>query len=222
MDLVESNFKALLFDVDGTLLDSLQDLADSMNHTLSHYGFPTHATDRYKYFVGDGMENLVRRALPDSVRTDPAVVSESLQMMRHTYDRNWKVNTKPYPGIPELLDKLTDYQVPMAVLSNKPDYFIQKVITELLPSWQFEVVMGERPSVPRKPDPSSAIEIAQRLGIRPKSFLYLGDTATDMLTANAAGMFAVGALWGFREADELISSGAQELIRNPLEILRLL
>jgi phosphoglycolate phosphatase len=219
---VGSNFEAILFDVDGTLLDSIQDLADSMNSTLGHFGFPIHGVDRYKYFVGDGMENLVRRALPDSVGTDSALVSECLQMMRQTYDLNWKKKTRPYPGIPELLDGLTDHNVRMAVLSNKPDYFTQKVIKELLPSWRFEIVMGERPSVPRKPDPSSAIEISERLGIRPENFLYLGDTATDMLTANAAGMFAVGALWGFRKAEELISSGAKELISTPLEILRLL
>jgi phosphoglycolate phosphatase len=216
------NFEAILFDVDGTLLDSIQDLADSMNSTLEHFGFSTHGIDRYKYFVGDGMENLVRRALPDSIRADSAIVSECLQMMRQTYDHNWKKQTRPYPQIPELLDGLTDFNVRMTVLSNKPDYFTQKVIKELLPSWRFEIVMGERPSVPRKPDPSAAIEISERLGVKPENFLYLGDTATDMLTANAAGMFAVGALWGFREAEELISSGAKELISTPLEILRML
>ena len=222
MDLVESNFEAILFDVDGTLLDSIEDLTDSMNSTLNHFGFPTHGVERYKYFVGDGMENLVKRALPDSVGTDSAIVSESLQMMRQTYDHNWKNKTRPYPGIPELLDGLTDHKVKMTVLSNKPDYFIQKIVQELLPSWRFEIVMGERPSVPRKPDPSSAIEIAERLGIRPENFLYLGDTATDMLTANAAGMYALGALWGFRNAEELLSSGAKQLMRTPLEVLRLL
>jgi len=222
LDLVESNFEAILFDVDGTLLDSLQDLADSMNSTLNHFGFPAHGLEMYKYFVGDGMENLVKRSLPDSARTDPAIVSESLQVMRQTYDHNWKMSTRPYPGIPQLLDSLTDRKVKMAILSNKPDDFTRKIVRELLASWRFEIVMGERASVPRKPDPASAIEIAKRLGIRPENFLYLGDTATDMRTANAAGMFAVGALWGFRDAVELESSGAKELISTPVEILRLL
>lgn len=222
MHFIGSHFKAILFDVDGTLLDSLEDLADSMNSTLSHFGFPAHAVERYKYFVGAGMENLVRRALPDSAGSDPTVVSEALQWMRQTYDRNWKKKTRPYPGIAEMLDELTRNRIRMAVLSNKPDQFTQKVMKELLSSWNFEVVMGERTSVPRKPDPVSALEIAARLAIKPSDFLYLGDTGTDMLTANAAGMFAVGALWGFRNAGELLSSGAKQLIRSPSEVLCLL
>jgi phosphoglycolate phosphatase len=110
----------------------------------------------------------------------------------------------------------------MAVLSNKPHDLTQKVIEMLLPSWRFEAVMGERPPIPRKPDPSSALEIASRLGVEPAGFLYMGDTATDMRTANAAGMYAVGALWGFRNAEELIESGAKKLIAKPVELLELL
>jgi phosphoglycolate phosphatase len=216
-----SNFKAVIFDADGTLLDTLQDLADSMNSTLAHFGFPVHETDKYKYFVGDGMENLVRRALPDSFKTNPVAVSECSEMMRQIYGRNWKEKSRPYPGIPELLDALTERGIIMTILSNKPDEFMQRVIKELLPSWRFEIVMGERPSVPRKPDPASALEIAECLRIKPENFLYLGDTATDMITANAAGMFAVGALWGFRTAGELISSGAKRLIEAPPELLDL-
>jgi phosphoglycolate phosphatase len=215
-------FQAIILDLDGTLLDSLEDLADSMNGALSHFGFPVHELDKYKYFVGDGVENLVKRSLPGSAKNDPQVISRCLEMMRRAYERNWNVKSRPYPGIPELLDALSALGVKMAVLSNKPHDFTLKIINELLPAWHFDPVMGERPPIPRKPDPSPALEIANRLGVEPADFLFLGDTATDMKTANAAGMFAVGALWGFRNAEELTASGAVKLIAKPAELLELL
>ncbi len=216
------DFQAVILDIDGTLLDTLHDLADSMNSTLRHFGFPVHELEKYKYFVGDGMENLVRRSLPDSAKTGPRLISRCLEMMRQIYERNWNVKSRPYPGIPELLDALTARGLKMAVLSNKPHDLAQRTIEGLLPTWRFEIVMGERPSVPRKPNPYSALEIANRLGVEPAGFLYLGDTPTDMKTANAAGMYAVGALWGFRNAGELIAGGAQKLITKPAELLELL
>jgi phosphoglycolate phosphatase len=211
-----------MMDLDGTLLDTLQDLADSMNNTLGHFGFPVHELEKYRYFVGDGMENLVRRSLPDQAKTDPRLISRCLEMMRQIYARNWNVKSRPYPGIPEFLDALTARGMKMAVLSNKPHEFVLKVVEELLGAWRFDSVIGERPSIPRKPDPSSALEIANRLGVEPAGFIYLGDTATDMKTANAAGMYAVGALWGFRDADELIASGARKLIAKPAELIEIL
>jgi phosphoglycolate phosphatase len=217
----ERQFSAVLFDADGTLLDSLQDLADSMNDTLAHHGFPSHEIDKYKYFVGDGMENLVIRSLPDAARADSDMVRQCLEMMRDNYGRNWKNKTRPYPGVPRLLDELSRQNIKMAILSNKPDNFMQQVVVELLPSWRFEIVMGERPPIPRKPDPTSARLISDMLGISPDRFLYLGDTATDMLTAKGAGMFGVGALWGFRTAEELLSSGARKLISDPRDLIDL-
>ncbi|MDR3556197.1 MAG: HAD family hydrolase [Syntrophobacteraceae bacterium] len=215
-------FKAILFDIDGTLLDTLQDLADSMNGALHRLGFPTHNLDEYKYFVGDGMENLVKRALPERARNDPRQVSGCLQILLEIYGRNWKAKTRPYPGIPELLDALSARGLKMAVLSNKLHGFTVKVVAELLAAWHFEPVLGERASAPRKPDPTSALEIARVLGIEPADFLYLGDTATDMKTAKGAGMFAVGALWGFRDSEELIAGGADKLISEPTQLLDLL
>jgi len=211
-----------MMDLDGTLLDTLQDLADSMNSTLADFGFPVHELEKFRYFVGEGMENLVKRSLPDSVRTDPDLVSRCFEMMRRTYERNWNAKTRPYPGIPELLDALTARGLKMAVLSNKPHDVVQKVVSGLLPGWRFDAVMGERPPVPRKPDPTSALEIAKRLGVDPGACLYLGDTAVDMKTADAAGMYAVGALWGFRGAEELIAGGARKLVSKPLELLEML
>ena len=215
-------YKAVLFDIDGTLLDTLEDIADSMNCALKRLGFPVHDTERYKQLVGDGMKILVRRALPDTARNDPRRVSECLEIMLEVYGVNWNVKSRPYPGIPELLDALTSRGIKMAVLSNKPDDLAAKAVRELLPAWSFEPVFGERPSTPRKPDPSSAVEIAARLALEPAEFLYLGDTAIDMKTAKGAGMFPVGVLWGFRDAGELLEGGAARLISKPIELLELL
>lgn len=211
-----------MLDLDGTLLDTLEDLADSMNSTLVRFGFPVHEVQKYRYFVGDGMENTVIRCLPDSAKNDPPLISRCLEVMRQTYRSNWNVKSRPYPGIPELLDALTARGLKMAVLSNKSQEMTQKAVEGLLPAWRFDAVIGERPSIPRKPDPSSALEIANRLGVEPAAFLYLGDTGTDMKTANGAGMYAVGALWGFRDAEELLANGAKKLIAKPAELLELL
>ncbi len=221
MTAIEKHFAAVLFDADGTLLDSIDDLADSMNSTLRHFGFPVHDNDKYKYFVGDGMENLVIRTLPDPERANAALVRECLEVMRRKYSLNWKNKTRPYPGIPQMLDELSRRGMKMAILSNKPDDFMREMASELLPSWRFETVMGERPPVPRKPDPSAALLISDMLGISPDRFLYLGDTATDMRTANGAGMYAVGVLWGFRSREELLANGAKRLISHPSELLDL-
>ncbi len=211
-------FEAVLFDLDGTLLDTLEDLANAMNRVLESWRLPTHALDKYRLFVGDGVENLVRRALPENMR-DPPNLSRGVRAMREEYSKAWAVCTRPYPGVTELLEGLSARAVPMAILSNKPDDFTKEMVRTMLGSWRFHPVLGERPAVPRKPDPASALEIASQLGVQPQSFLYLGDTDTDMRTAVAAGMFPVGALWGFRSGEELLSSGARRLLKRPQELL---
>ncbi len=216
------HFEAVLFDLDGTLLDTIQDLADSMNETLGHFGFPLHKMEQYKYFIGNGMENLVRRSLPETAAQNPVIYSDCLSTMRRIYGAKADKSTRPYPGIPELLDQLSDRRIKMSILSNKPDDLTQKVVVKFLAKWRFEAVMGERPPTPRKPDPTSAIGIAHQLAIHPEKFIYLGDTSTDMETATGAGMYAVGALWGFRDAEELVASGARKLIESPSELLSLL
>lgn len=168
------------------------------------------------------MENLVRRSLPGTAAKNHAIFSECLNMMRRIYDAKADENTRPYPGIPELLNQLSDRGIKMNILSNKPDDLTQKVVGKFLAMWHFEAVMGERPPIPRKPDPTSAVGIAHQLAISPEKFIYLGDTSTGMETANRAGMSAVGALWGFRDAEELIASGARKLIKSPSELLSLL
>jgi phosphoglycolate phosphatase len=214
-------FQAVLFDLDGTLLDTLEDLADSTNAALRAQGFPEHPLAAYRYFVGDGVEQLVRRALPPE-RLEAASVARSVELMRREYSARWADKTRPYPAVPELLDALTARGLPMAVLSNKPDDFTQLCVSRLLPRWRFEVVLGADAGRPKKPDPAAAREIAARLNLPPARIIYLGDTNTDMQTAVAAGMYPVGALWGFRTAAELTASGAQLLLEKPTGLLALL
>jgi len=211
-------FKAVLFDLDGTLLDTIDDLADSMNSVLEKHGFPKHGIDKYKYFVGDGMDVLVRRALPVFLK-DESVIAGCIAAMKEEYSFRWADKTRPYDGIPELLDAFSASGVRLSILSNKPHEPTVAVVSRMLADWKFEMVVGVRDGVPRKPDPAAAISIAKSLGIVPDEFLYLGDTNTDMKTAVAAGMFPAGALWGFRTADELILAGARILVRYPDDLL---
>ncbi|MCX7749400.1 MAG: HAD family hydrolase [Clostridia bacterium] len=213
-------FKAVIFDLDGTLLDTLEDLAFSMNQALSSLGFPTHAVEKYKYLVGDGVEVLAMRALPQEIQ-DISVIQNCVLKMREYYHLHWCDKTKPYKGIPEMLEKLAKKNIRMSVLSNKPHDFTKIVVSRYFPHIHFDFVLGARADVPKKPDPKGALEIAKESRLEPDSFLYLGDTNTDMLTATEAGMFAVGALWGFRKAEELLESGAKKLIETPLDLLKL-
>ena len=213
--------QAVLFDLDGTLLDTLADLADSANAALGEMGFPEHRVDSYKYFVGDGMENLVRRVLPQD-RLDPATMARLLELMHREYSNRWSAKTQPYAGIPELLDWLAGRRIPMAVLSNKPHEFTRLCVTRLLPRWNFQAIQGATPALPKKPDPTAALAVAASLGVSPAAMLYLGDTNTDMQTAVSAGMFPVGRTWGFRTAEELAANGARALAETPLDVARLI
>jgi len=214
-------YRAVVFDLDGTLLDTLEDLADSMNAVLEQQGYPIHPSSAYRYFVGDGVEMLIRRCLPEGEWSD-AQISHYVDAMEEEYDRRWDAKTRPYPGIPELLDRLQERNFPKAIFSNKPDGFTQLTVKKLLAAWDFHPVRGALPNVPRKPDPAGALAVAAQLDIPPAECLYLGDTNTDMKTALAAGMHPVGATWGFRPADELQASGARHLLNYPTELLDLL
>ncbi len=214
--------QAVLFDLDGTLLDTLEDLADAVNAVLSSLGFAVHPVDAYRYFVGDGVETLMRRTLPAPAAADPALFARAVDAQRTEYRARWKAKTRPYPGVPELLDALEHRGMRMAVLSNKPDAFVGEMVRHYFPRTPFEIARGARPGVPVKPDPGSALQVAAEMRLAPEDFLYLGDTNTDMRTARAAGMSSVGALWGFRTEAELRESGAERLIASPGELLGLL
>ena len=211
-------FKAVLFDLDGTLLYTLTDVADAMNKTLVHFGFSPHPIDAYKHFIGESVETEARRALPESAR-DPEFVRKVAVYSEEIYDKCWGDNTHPYPGIPELLTELPRRGLSLVILSNKNDRFTKVMVEKILSQWRFKIVQGALPNVPLKPDPTMALQIAKKLGIAPEQFLYLGDTSTDMQTAVSAGMFPVGCIWGYRTADELLESGAKALINTPAEVL---
>jgi phosphoglycolate phosphatase len=214
-------YRAVLFDLDGTLLDTIKDIADSVNIALAQLGFSQHEVEAYKYFVGDGRKALTIRALPEDCR-DTANVERLSASIEEEYSRRWAMNTLAYPGIPDMLQSVVDLGIKMAILSSKPQDSIEEMVSRLLPQWRFEIVFGARSSIPMKPDPTSALQIARRLNIPPAEFLYLGDTDVDMKTASAAGMYPVGALWGFRTADELLAGGARQLIQNPNDLPNLL
>ena len=215
------HYKAILFDLDGTLLDTLEDLATAANRALGTLGLPAHPTDAYRVFVGDGLRTLAERILPGEQRS-AAQLDALVAAFEREYSRTWNERTAPYAGVPEMLDRLTGDGYRMSVLSNKPDAFTRLCVEQLLPHWTFAPLYGQRPGVPKKPDPAAALAIAVELGLDPAEVLYLGDTATDMHTARAAGMAAVGVLWGFRTADELRAAGARHLITHPGELAPLL
>ena len=213
-------FDAVIFDLDGTLLDTLEDIADSANCILARHGYPQHPLDDYRYFVGDGARELTRRVLPETARDD-ATVDKMVKEFRREYDANWNNKTTVYPGVPGMLDRLAARGLPLSIFSNKPDDFTKKCVTELLANWSFEIIMGLRKGVPPKPDPLGAFEIAKRLGLRPPQIIFVGDTSIDMKTAVNANMFPVGAKWGFRPERELRESGALKVIGRPTELLEL-
>lgn len=215
------NYKAVLFDLDGTLLDTLKDIANSVNKALSYFGFPQHELEAYKYFVGDGREALAFRALPEHQR-DSATLDKLLAHIDEEYTRHWADNTRPYEGVPELLDTLTTRSISLSILSNKPHDFTELMVSRLLRHWRFQIIAGALPDVPKKPSPTAALDIAQRLNLRPSEFLYVGDSGVDMQTAAGAGMYPVGAMWGFRTAGELLAGGAKTLIAKPADLLGLL
>jgi len=214
-------FAAVLFDLDGTLLDTLADIGGSMNSVLEDLGLPIHPLDCYRRFVGDGVVMLARRALPTD-RRDEDTVAEAVARMRAIYGTRSRQRTTIYDGITELLDGLEARGVAKAVLSNKPHELTVSLVAEMLGRWSFAPVVGEREGVARKPDPHSAREIAGALGVVPERILYLGDTPTDMQTAKAAGMAPVGAGWGFRDGDELRQAGAWQVVSRPPALLDLL
>lgn len=213
--------KGVLFDLDGTLMDTLGDLADSVNAALSAQGLPPHPELAYKRFVGDGMTELVRRAFPAAALAGDGL-ARAQEAVRAEYERRWDVRSRPYPGVTDLLAVLELHGVPMAVFSNKPDGFTKRIVERFLSRFRFVSVLGARPGVPLKPDPAGALEAARLLGLAPAEVAYLGDTATDMATAAAAGMEPLGALWGFRDAAELMEAGARHLIARPEGLVPLL
>ncbi len=208
---------AVIFDLDGTLINSLEDLAESSNEVLTKYGFEGHPIESYKKFIGNGIRQLVKNAAP--ANTEESLIDDILRDLRSIYNKNYINKTLPYDNIQSMLEKLKELNIKMAVCSNKPNSMTNEIVQKLLGKDYFGVIFGEREGVPRKPDPASLLEAAKYLEVEPERTIYLGDSGGDMICARKAEMIAVGVLWGFRERDELIDCGAQILLSNPMELV---
>lgn len=212
-------YKAVIFDLDGTLVDSLADLSDSVNLMLESYGFPTHEIEQYRYFVGNGSKKLMERTLPRDKAASAEFVEEALVKYKAIYKERLLEKTRPYNGVRELLAELKSRGIPLAVCTNKHNDAALTIVKILFAPGTFEEVLGDRPGFPKKPNPATPLEIASHLGVKPDEVAYLGDTSVDMETAVHAGFLPVGVLWGFRPEEELVKSGAKVLLKAPLELL---
>lgn len=212
--------KAVIFDLDGTLSDSIQSIKYSGDKAMEAFGYGPFSVEQYKYFVGDGAVNLVRRALEAGGDTKLSHFEEAYGLYREIFKENCMFRVRPYEGIRELLAALKAQEVKIAVLSNKPHAETVNVIESLFGKGCFDVIQGQKENVAIKPNPEGAFRILALLGLDTSEVVYLGDTATDMKTGKNAGFFTVGALWGFRDRQELEENGADAIISHPLELLR--
>lgn len=210
--------KAFIFDLDGTLIDSLADLAEAVNRMLDGRGYPRQPLGVFPKYVGDGVRALVERALPADVLAAEDIPARVEEYQQH-YQNTWKTQTHPYVGIEEALQALHHRGMKLAVLSNKPHAFTQLCCDHFFPSIPFAAVLGARADVPRKPDPAGGLEICEKLGLTPADCAYVGDSDIDMQFAKNTGMLAVGVKWGFRGEQELRASGAAEIVTTPDDIV---
>ena len=217
-----TNIKSVIFDLDGTLLDTIEDLGDSVNEVLVARGYPTHSYEEYCFFIGDGMVNLIKRSLPNECLNDEQLIEDVLIDYREAYTRNWNKKSKPYKGIMECLADLKSRSIVSAVLSNKPHHFTEMCVAKLIGNENFNVVLGQREGVKKKPCPDAAFEICDTIKVDPKDVVFIGDTNVDIITGIAAGMKTIGVLWGFREEGELREAGAHYIVDNPNQILEII
>ena len=209
-------YRAAVFDLDGTLLNTLADLADSGNELLASYGMAPHPEPAFRYFVGNGSRKLMERILPGK---SPEQIDEALGRYKAIYEKHLTAKTTPYEGISETLSALKVRGVRMAVCTNKHISAAEALIRKYFPADTFDTFEGDRLGVPRKPDPAHVRIVLEKMGVRPEETVYLGDSGVDMQTAVNAGALPVGVLWGFREKDELMENGAQILLSKPSELL---
>ncbi len=215
-------YPAAIFDLDGTLLDSLVDIANSANDVLTKLGHSPHPLSAYSTLVGDGVRVLFERALGLDSQQQSELIEECMRNFNEIYAVRCVEQSRLYPGIDHLVQELKSAGVKLAVLSNKPDRFTKRLVNHFFAAETFEVVLGQRDAVPRKPDPAAVYEIAQLFQIGADCIAYIGDTNTDMLTAQNAGCFAIGVTWGFRSREELVRCGADALADDAQGLLKLL
>ena len=209
--------KAVLFDLDGTLVNSIDDLADSCNYALEKLGLPTHETEKFRYFVGNGIPDLMKRILPDDKR-DTEIYDEIFEIFWERYSNHFVDKTCAYDGIKPLIAKLKEMGIKVAVISNKAEFFTLQVVEKCLGD-VFDRVYGKREGYLPKPDPKLTLELLKDLGVDASECLLVGDSGMDMATSVNVGCKGVGVLWGFRTKDELLQNGADYIVRNPNEII---
>ena len=213
------NNKAIIFDFDGTLIDSLEDIAVCMNQVLEELNLPSHKLEDYKYFVGGGISILVDNALHKD--TSDKVKEEVTNRFKVVYDQELHAKTRPYDGIYDLLDELKRLDFKIGILSNKPHEFTIEYAKNLFSKYEMKEVHGQKSHIAKKPDPIAAIQIAKSFEVPCEEVYFVGDTMVDMQTAVNAKMIGIGVLWGFRDEEELISNGATFVVKHPLDILEI-
>lgn len=211
---------AVLFDLDGTLLDTLPDIARAVNSVLAEHGLPQHPMESVKAFIGSGAWWLLYRALPED-RRDEATVTALTASFKTVYGAIWQERTRPFPGIVNMLAGLGNCKISLGVLSNKPDRFTRMCVDAFLPAHLFDHVQGQVEGLPKKPDPAPALEAAGALKVAARNCCLVGDSEIDVATGLGAGMFTIGVLWGYRSKGELLKAGAEALVQTPEELLDL-
>lgn len=211
--------KLVIFDLDGTLIDSLKDIALATNRVLKSFGCEEHPISAYRNFVGDGAKELVKRALPENF--DEEQIEKGLALFKEIYSNKINANTKPFDGIYEMLRVLsTDCE--FALLSNKPHKFTLEYMDLFFKEYDFSAIHGQKDEVPKKPDPAGALNILNELQYDPSEVFYIGDTLTDMKTAVNAGLIPIGVLWGYQDKEALLENGAQYIVESPAEIVKII
>jgi phosphoglycolate phosphatase len=212
-----TKYSAVIFDLDGTLINSLEDLADSGNEALLKFGFSSHPAEAYKKFIGNGLRQMMKAAVQREI--DEELADKLWKECKSVYSKNYLNKTCPYDNVINMLRKLKELGLKMAVCTNKPDKLANEVVEKLLGREYISVAYGEREGIPRKPDPASLNEAAKYLDVLPENTIYIGDSGVDMICGRRAGMLTAGALWGFRDREELVGSGVQILLASPMELI---
>lgn len=215
-----NKYKGIIFDLDGTLLDTLIDISDSVNLALSKYDYPNHGPTDYKLMLGNGFRDLIEKSVPAG--TSREITNDVLKLFVESYNENFKNKTQPYSNIVEMLTELDKMGIKMGVNSNKRNDYTVQLVSKYFKGIPFVEVFGEREAIPKKPDPTSANEIAKLMELNHDEILYIGDSNTDILTAINAKMDGVGVLWGFRSYEELKNYGAKYIVSEPKEIIEII
>ncbi|MBR2912956.1 MAG: HAD family hydrolase [Oscillospiraceae bacterium] len=212
-------YRLAIFDLDGTILDTLEDLTDAVNYALKECGYPTRTISEIRSFVGNGIRKLIERALPEG--TAETEISRVHEIFAHYYKEHCNLKTHPYDGVPQMLQELRMAGVKTAVLSNKADFAVQPLVAQYFPNL-FDLALGERAGIPRKPAPDAVLEILERLDTDKADAVYIGDSDVDIMTAQNAGIPCISVDWGFRSRQQLLAAGALKIASTPSELVEML